>query len=242
MNEFLARLLKAYRAAEKRSGVTFDCLAEGGDRTRVMAAEVLEDTITVRIQGPMDGFFGVSSSDVIAELDKADAKKIVLLVESPGGFVSEGLALYADLRARAKAGIEITAESRGVVASAAVLPYLAADTRTMGDGTMIMVHNPWGFLIAIGDYADIDKETKGILNGLKAHTTNYASILADRTGMTSADATKVMNAETWYTAEEAISAGYAKTVTDEPLTAADTSVIARARLDAAASIISQFGG
>ena len=242
MNEVLERLLRAYRAAEKRSGFVFPCLAEEGTRDGVMSASVEDEAITIRIQGPMDGFFGVSSHDVIAELDKAQSKKIFLLIESPGGFVHEGLSLFADLRARAEAGVEVIAESRGVVASAAVLPYLAADTRTMGDGALLMVHNPWGCMFACGDMEDIEKESKAILSGLKAHTSNYADILAKRTGMTKANAMKAMGAETWYASEEAISAGYAKAAGKEPLSEADSNVLTRARHDTAARIVQQFKG
>lgn len=242
MNPFLERLYRAYKAAEKRSGFSFKCLETGGSRESVMDAEVEGESITVRIQGPMDGWFGVSAEEVIAELDKADAKNIVLLIESPGGFVSEGLSLYADLRARAKRGVTVSAESRGVVASAAVLPYLAADKRTMGDGAMLMVHNPWGAMFTIGDMDDIEKESSAILNGLRAHTTNYGEIVAARTSMDKAAALKAMAEETWYSADDAIAAGYAVEAEEEPLSAADRDVIARAQRDYAAAIMRQYKG
>ena len=235
--QILARLLSAYRATAERAKFEFKCLSEGGNADDVLAVDTEEesDGLTVRVQGPMDGFFGVSARDIIAELDDKKPKSIKLLIESPGGFVSEGLALYADLRARAEEGVKIAAESRGVVASAAVLPFLAADERSMGDGAMLMVHRPWGFLFAVGDYEDLKKESSAIENGLKAHTTNYAEILAKRTGMPKKDAEKAMADETWYAAEDAIEAGYAAALKEPQISEADRQLAAQAMQRAAAA-------
>ena len=238
--EDLARLIKSYRAVELRAGIKFPCLEEGGIRADALETESDDDTVTIRLQGPMDGWFGASARDIIEVLDEHDPKKIVLLIESPGGFVHEGLALFSDLRARIKKDVEVKAEARGVVASAAVLPYLAAETRTMGDGSMLMVHNPWGVLVAIGDYADTQKASNQHLNGLKSHTTNYLNILADRTKMTKQAARKAMDEETWYNAEEAIDAGYAAKAVPEVVATAERDLIAERREAFAADLIRRY--
>lgn len=238
--ELLAKMLQFYRSTADKANTTFKCLEEGGSAEDALVVEAEGDKVTIRLQGPMDGFFGISAADVIAELDEKDPKEISLLIESPGGFVSEGVALYADIRARAKAGVKVEAESRGVVASAAVLPYLAADDRAMGDGAMLMIHNPWAMTFAVGDAEDIEKNTNAILNGLKAHTENYAQIVAERTDLTVADATKAMGAETWYSAEAAVSAGYAKAATKAPVNKTDRQLMAQARERMARGIVTQF--
>ncbi len=236
----LARLIKSYRAVEMRSGIRFPCLEEGGVRADALETESEDDKVTIRLQGPMDGWFGASARDIIEVLDEHDPKEIMLLIESPGGFVHEGLALYSDLRARAEKDVVVKAEARGVVASAAVLPYLAGDTRTMGDGSMLMVHNPWGVLIAVGDYADTEKASKQQLNGLKSHTTNYLEILAKRTKMTKQAARKAMDDETWYTADQAIDSGYAAKAVPEMVATAERDLMADRRDSLAASLIKQY--
>ena len=111
-----------------------------------------------RISGVLDEWFGMDVRALIAELDKLQPTAITLLVESPGGLVADGLAIYSDLMRRAENGVTVTAEARGLVASAAVLPYLAASTRVLGDGSQIMVHSPWGGIFWIGSSAEIRAE------------------------------------------------------------------------------------
>lgn len=240
--ELLAKLLGHYRSAAERAGYQFKCLSEDGTADDALEIEGNDGEVTVRIQGPMDGFFGCSAMDIIARLDKEKPKMVNLLIESPGGFVSEGIALYTDLRARAEEGVEVKAECRGVVASAAVLPYLAADVRTMGDGAMLMVHNPWAFMMAMGDKEDIEKTTGAILNGLTAHTENYADILAKRTGMDREEAAKAMAEETWYSSERAINSGFAATVASHVVSDGDRTRMVRAQQDLAANILRRFKG
>ena len=136
MNEFLVKMLNHFRAVATHAGVEFKCLEEDGTNENVLETSQDGDEMVMRIQGPLDDWYGVSAKEIIAKLDEANPKKLRLLIESPGGFVTEGLALYSDLRARTKAGTTIISEARGLVASAAILPFLAADTRYMGEGSI----------------------------------------------------------------------------------------------------------
>ena len=161
----------AYRAIQARAGVSLRCLdpdaAAAPPITSLTAgADGDARALTVRVQGPLDDWFGFDVRALISDLDEAAPQSIHLLIESPGGFLSDGLALYNDLRARARSGVTVTAEARGVVASAAVLPFLAAETRTMTTGTELMVHNPWSLLLLAGTADDIeDTVTKAVAAG-----------------------------------------------------------------------------
>lgn len=213
--EKLAHLIDEYRARGDRAGREYKCLCGEGERKEALSVTKGENATTVRIQGPMDDFVGVPARQIIQALDEAEEEnEIVVLVDSPGGMVTEGLALYADLRARAAAGVKIRTEARGLVASAATLPFLAGDERVMGDGSMIMVHEPFSCLIACGSAESIRKTSAAVVNALTAHSKNYAGIVANRTFLTKAKAAEVMAAETWYSAEEAIADGYADKVTE----------------------------
>ena len=172
----------------------------------------------LRVQGPMDPFWGgCNVPALIAELDEAKPSKLKVLVDSPGGWVAYGFSLYSDLMARRRAGMALTCEARGLVASAAVLPFLAADTehRTMGDASLAMVHPVWGMAFEVGDADDIEASMSKTLKAMRAMNATYIAALAKRTGMTYAAAETAMKAETWYSAEEAVSAGLAGAVVED---------------------------
>ena len=173
-----------------------------------------DDKHTLRVQGPLDPWWGgCNIPQLIVELDEAKPKHLRLLIESPGGWVAYGMALYSDLRGRMKDdGMTLECQSRGLVASAAVLPFLAADhkSRIMGDGAMLMVHNVWGGFCVGGDADQIEKEAASTVKAMRALGKNYAEVMARQVkGMTLTQATKNMSDETWYTSAEAVTAGYA---------------------------------
>lgn len=237
--DYLEQTLTAYLERAARAGTSYKCLEEDGSSDDALVIEGEQDMV-IRIQGPIDNWYGVSAGDIIAELDKHNPQSIMLLIDSPGGMLSEGLAMYADLRARAKEGVTVKAEARGVVASAAILPFVAADTRTMGDGAMLMIHNPWAFLFAIGDADDIKSEADSTIRALNAHTGNYADIIVARTDIAKGDIRQAMKDETWYNASESIDAGFAdEGQSDLPAEASDEVKIRaqKARIAQASSIL-----
>lgn len=212
--QLFAKMLKQYQDRMTRAGQE---LPENSLPPSGITAQTEGSTITVRISGPLDGgWLGVSAADVIKKLDNSSATDILLLINSPGGFVDEGMALYSDLRARVRdKGATVRTESRGLVASAAIMPYLAGDTRTAAEGSLFMVHNSWSYVFAVGDYDDIKKQTNQVLNGLEATTKLIRDIIADRTDTPQDDVKAQLDAETWFTSAEAVAAGYANEVVEE---------------------------
>ena len=211
--ELFAKMLRQYKERMARAGQE---LSEDQAIPSGITAQTDGTSIVVRIQGPLDGgWFGVRASDVIKKFDESKATDILLLIDSPGGYVDEGMSLYTDLRVRAKNGVNVRTESRGLVASAAIMPYLAGDTRTVADGSLLMIHNSWSYVFAIGDYEDIKKQTNQVLNGLEATTKLIRDIVAERTGTALDTVKEQMDAETWFTPEEAVAAGYSNEVVEE---------------------------
>ena len=205
------KYLKALKAALARSSADIRLLDQDYARsTSGVRAQDGEDgaPVVLRISGALDPWFGIDVRDLIAELDKLQPTAITLLIESPGGLVADGLAIYSDLMRRAEAGVTITAEARGVVASAAVLPYLAASTRIMGDGSQIMVHEPWGGVMWLGTGAEIRAESERVVNALDAATATYAEAIVKGTGKTAAAVAKWLETDTWFTASDAEKAGF----------------------------------
>ena len=209
-----AELLEKITASLLKAEV--EAIAEQADRKgefegKTFSTEARADgTVEIRLDGVMDGgWSGASAKEIVKAM--GDAKKIHMVIDSPGGLVSQGLTLYTELRSRMKKGTKVTTEGRGTVASAAVLPFLAADNedRALVDGTMLMVHKPWGLLIAIGNEDQVEPEAKKMLDALRAHTSNYATILVDRMDKEKSEIIDTMAAETWFAVDEAIEYGFA---------------------------------
>ena len=214
----IERRAAAYRAIQDRAGVSFRCLDPGADDSPAPASvDPSEDDgrVIVRIQGPLDWLWGFDYRQLISDLDAVSPEAIHLLIGSPGGFLSDGLALYSDLRARARDGVTVTSEARGVVASAAVLPFLAADERTMTTGTELMVHEPWSFLLAIGTADEIEDGTGKLINGLRAGEKTLRDVMVERTAKSRQQVSAWLKAETWFTPDEAVEAGFATAVTED---------------------------
>ncbi len=223
----------AYRAIQARAGVSLRCLDPDAAETPPItsltaAADAGARAVTVRVQGPLDDWFGFDVRALIADLDEADPHAIHLLIESPGGFLSDGLALYNDLRGRARNGVTVTTEARGVVASAAVLPFLAADTRTMTTGTELMVHNPWSFVLLAGNADQIDDEVRKVVTGLRASEQTYRDVLVERTGASRQTVTTWLKDETWFAPADAMTGGLATAVVADATVTAEADEQARA--------------
>lgn len=230
---FLTRLRAEYNRVYARSGSQARVANSPDPERRCFALAQDGNEHILRVQGPLDSWWGGANvPELIAELDKAQPMSLRVLIESPGGLVSDGLALYSDLRARAREGMGLSTEARGIVASAAVLPFLAAppEARSMGDGSMIMVHNVWTALFLVGDSGEIRSEAEKAANAAEKMSDTYASILVDRTGMASDTARAAMNAETWYSAADAVEAGYAARVVED---VAEDDIEARKKMKAA---------
>lgn len=147
--------------------------------------------------------------------DLADQLKIVapsvrtltVHINSPGGDVFDGLAMYNVLRQHPA---RVVTEIDGAALSIASVIALAGDEVRMAGNALFMIHNPW--CMAMGDARELretalrlDKVRGSILGTYLAKTQQPQHILSD-----------MMDAETWFTAEEAQAAGFVDSVT-EPL-------------------------
>lgn len=140
----------------------------------------------------------------VADLKKIDSGEITLHVNSYGGDVFEGLTMMHSLRSHPAT---VTAVVEGVAASAAsFIAVGGADRVVMREGTRMMVHN--ALSIAMGNADEIDK----ISTRLRTTSTDIAAIYAERSGRDAAEWQAAMDAETWFTAEEAVTAGLADAV------------------------------
>lgn len=146
------------------------------------------------------GFFGVTAQQFVDDLNNIDAKRIDLHLNSPGGEVWDGLAIYNALRDHQA---QVTVHVDGLAASAASFITTAADRVIMGRGAQMMIHDALG--LTLGNAAD-HREMADLLD----RTSNsIAEFYAARAGGTVEQWRQRMRDETWYIGEEAVKAGLA---------------------------------
>jgi ATP-dependent Clp protease, protease subunit len=149
---------------------------------------------------------GTTAKAFAEDLKKAGAvSKIHLKVNSPGGNVFDGLAIYNTLLSH-KASV--TAQVDGLAASIASVIICAASEISMGENSMLMVHNPYtsvnGDSNEMRKMADtMDKVKASMITAYRRHTK-----------MSAEDVGALLDAETWMTAEEARTNGFAEKILD----------------------------
>ncbi|RUM97908.1 Clp protease ClpP [Pseudaminobacter arsenicus] len=148
---------------------------------------------------------GVTAKRIAAALRSIGDKDVTVKINSPGGDMFEGIAIYNLLRAH-KA--KVTVEVLGWAASAASIIAMAGDEIRMGLGTFMMVHNAWG--VVIGNRHDM-REAADLFDGFDSA---IVDIYEARTGMKRADIEKLMDAETFMGPSETVKNGFADVVDD----------------------------
>lgn len=153
------------------------------------------------------GFWGTNASDFAQALSQAGDGPLTLRINSPGGDVFDGYAIYNMLRART-APVNVIVD--GLAASAASFIAMAGTTISMGEPSMLMIHNSWG--MCIGDRNDMldMAATQEKIDG------QIAAIYASKSGKPVADMSAAMNDETWYTSTDAKEAGLCDVVLTAP--------------------------
>lgn len=148
-------------------------------------------------------FGGISAKDFAGQL--AGIKGALdVHISSGGGDVFDGLAIAEAIRSYSG---PVTTYVDGVAASIASVIAQAGQQRVMAPGSMMMIHDAWG-------YPDEPNEA-GLLKmaaTLGKISDNLASVYAQRAGGTQEQWRQAMQAESWYTADEAVTAGLADTV------------------------------
>lgn len=173
----------------------------------------LKKGFTIKGQGDVEvlifgeiGLFGITAKEVIKEIrDHGPITSLNVRINSPGGEVFDGLAIFNFLNSL---DVEITVQVDGVAASIASVIAMAGDVINMAENAMMMIHNPWAF--AGGDAAEL-REMADLLEKVQE---NLIGIYEKRTGQTRDEIQTLLDAETWFTAEEAVDAGLADNITD----------------------------
>lgn len=168
------------------------------------------DEAVIRIYDEIS-WYGVNALDFANALDGVTAAAIRVDINSPGGDVFDGIAIYNALRNHPAT---VTTRVDGLAASIASIIAQAGDRRLIQASGQMMIHNAWGLTVGDNrDHADMAKL-------LQQQDAVLAGIYAARSGRDADEFRDLMNAETWFTADAAVAAGLADEVIEPPAKAA----------------------
>jgi len=188
-------------------------------KTKWYKISAQDDSAEVSIFGDIgESWWGdsVTLADFKADWDKVkDKKSISLLINSPGGDVFDGMAIYNLISAVRQ---NVTVEVLGLAASIASVIALAGKEMMMGEGSYFMIHRPWSFSLGTADELRKDADLLDKVEG------QIADIYAQHTALTEDEIAAAMDAETWYTPEEAVEAGFATEVIEHGQMAASYNI------------------
>lgn len=145
-------------------------------------------------------YWGMSSRQFLTDISKIKKGVINVHINSPGGSVFEGVAIYNTLKQH-KARIKVYIE--GLAASIAALIAMSGDEIYIAENAFMMIHNP--YTIALGDSSEMRK-TADLLDKI---TETIAETLAKRSKSGIKGVLEAMEAETWYNGKEAVEEGLA---------------------------------
>ena len=149
----------------------------------------------------MDRFWGISAATIYDQLKElGDIKTIRVRINSPGGSVFEGTAIYNLLKQHAA---RVLVSIDGLAASMASIVAMAGDEIEIGDGAYLMIHDPLGYVR--GDSGEM-RDMAELLDKMRDQ---LIGIYARRTSQSVDQIQEWMKAETWMTAEEAIANKFA---------------------------------
>lgn len=148
----------------------------------------------------------VSAYGIVKQIKNLDVDEIRVHIDSYGGSVSEGWAIYNALRQHPA---KVTTYGDGFVASAALYPFLAGDNRIASNLSAYYLHR---VSIAADGYSD---DLRKAADEADQMTEIGISAFVERTGMDENDTRKLMEAETWLSPDQAMEYGIATSIADD---------------------------
>lgn len=149
---------------------------------------------------------GVTAKAFVEELNAITAPAIALHINSPGGSVFDGQAIYTALR---RHPATITSYVDGVALSIASVVALGGDRVIMPRNALMMIHDPWG---TVAGYSADMRRVAEVLDTVRETILN---VYDEHSLKTREEISAAMTAETWFTADDAYSWGFVDEITAE---------------------------
>lgn len=148
----------------------------------------------------------VSSYTLSKELEGLDVDTINVYINSYGGEVAEGLAIYNALK-RHKAKIKTFCD--GFAASIASVIFMAGDERIMSNASLLFIHNAW--TIAEGNANDFRKQAEDLDKITQASINAYMN----HVNITEEELKEMLDNATWITPQDALNMGFATAIIND---------------------------
>ncbi|MEI6449792.1 MAG: head maturation protease, ClpP-related [Actinomycetes bacterium] len=141
----------------------------------------------------------LTAKELCQRIAAIDTAEIVLHLASPGGSVSDGLAIYNALMSHPAA---VTSRVEGWTASMATIVALAGETVTMFDNCLFMIHNP--LMLCVGNARELREQADWLdrVGGI------MQAIYMARCTKTEDELQSALDAETYLSADEALDWGF----------------------------------
>lgn len=202
------RLIQMFRA-NARTPRRFEAQADADAVTIYLYDIIVPDEETA------DWWGGVDPLSFAQAVSAAKGKPIRLRINSPGGDVFAARAMAQHLAEHDKP-VHVIVD--GYAASAATVVAIQGTTLNMAPGAMFMIHKSWS--IGVGNSDDLLQMAALLEKVDQTLADSYQKKLARAGKDTSAAAImQMMQDETWFTADEAVAAGFADTVSSEQTSA-----------------------
>ncbi|HOD98929.1 MAG TPA: Clp protease ClpP [Syntrophales bacterium] len=149
---------------------------------------------------------GVTAKNFQKELSAIKAGQIDLHINSPGGAVFDGITIYNLIKQHPA---NVTTYIDGIAASIASVIALAGDKIVMAENALYMIHNPSGMVMGTAKDMRTFADTLDKVGG---------TMVTAYTGKTGKDADIIkalLDAETWFTADEAKEMGFVDEISGE---------------------------
>lgn len=153
------------------------------------------------------GGWGISANALIDQLNGITAGTIHVRINSPGGGVTDGWAIYNALR---RHPARIVSHIDGLAASIATLIALSAEEVHAARGTFFMIHNTSGG--AMGGSEDLRRMAE-LMDKMEV---DLRDLYVEKTGLPLEQIRAWMDAETWFTAREAFEHGFVDVLDEAP--------------------------
>ncbi len=159
----------------------------------------MPSSVEVRIYGEIGR--AVRADQLVKDIGSLDAARLVVRINSPGGYVSEGIAIYEAIKRHPAHVITVV---DALAASAASYIFQSGDERVMGRYSELMIHD--AMIGVTGNAAELTEAARR----MDRNSDTIARVYADRSRRGDVNTWReAMRAETWYTAAEAVAAGLA---------------------------------
>lgn len=149
------------------------------------------------------GVHGITAKSFLQDLKDLGGKDITLHINSTGGDVFEGQAIYTALKNYTG---KVTAKIEGLAASMATVIALAADTIEMTSNSLFMIHSPMSNVF--GNKSQMRKQ----INALEKVEATMLKVYSKRTGLDEEKISYMLDSETWLSADEAKEMGFVDAV------------------------------